>query len=295
MLWNLEKAELSTDEAERARLMTIAIVGGGATGVELSGAFADLIHRSLRTNFRRIDTSKLRVVLIEGSARVLEAFDEDQSEYARQRLKTLGVEVWTGMRVDEVREGALHFTDGTLLEARAIIWAAGVEAQPLTALLGVPLADRGGRLCPLADLSLPGLPDIFVAGDLVRMKDCDDKPVPGVAPAATQMGHHVAKLLKEEKRLEGTRHADRKHDLRPRFRYFDKGIMAIIGKNYAVVKAGKMKLRGLLAWAAWLFIHIAFLIGFRNRLAVLLGWAFAYLKDNPQARIIVHPQGSRIR
>lgn len=295
VLSNLEKAELTTDEAERTRLMTIAIVGGGPTGVELSGAFADLIHRSLRTNFRRIDTSKLRVVLIEGSARVLEAFDEDQSEYARQRLKSLGVEVWTGMRVDEVREGALHFTDGTQLEARAIIWAAGVEAQPLTAMLGVPLADRGGRLAPLADLSLPGLPDIFVAGDLVRMKDADDKPVPGVAPAATQMGRHVAKLLKEEKRLEGTRFADRKHELRPRFRYFDKGIMAIIGKNFAVVKAGRMKLRGLLAWAAWLFIHIAFLIGFRNRLAVLLGWAFAYLKDNPQARIIVHPSGTRVR
>ena len=291
VLSNLEKAELATDEAERARLMTIAIVGGGPTGVELSGAFADLIHRSLRTNFRRIDTSKLRVVLIEGSARVLEAFDEDQSEYARQRLKSLGVEVWTGMRVDEVRDGALHFTDGTLLESRAIIWAAGVEAQPLTALLGVPLADRGGRLTPLADLSLPGLPDVFVAGDLVRMKDVDDKPVPGVAPAATQMGRHVAKLLKEEKRLEQGRFADRKHELRPRFRYLDKGIMAIIGKNFAVVKSGGMKLRGLPAWFAWLFIHIAFLIGFRNRLAVLLGWAFAYLRDNPQARIIVHPQG----
>ena len=293
VLSNLERAELTTDEAERARLMTIAIVGGGPTGVELSGAFADLIHRSLRTNFRRIDTSRLRVVLIEGSERVLEAFDEDQSEYARQRLKTLGVEVWTGKRVDEVRAGALHFTDGSQLEARAIIWAAGVEAQPLTAQLGVPLADRGGRVAPLPDLSLPGLPDIFVAGDLVRMKDADDKPVPGVAPAASQMGRHVAKLLKEELRLEGTRHAGRKHDLRPRFRYLDKGIMAIIGKNHAVVKAGGLKMRGLLAWGAWLFIHIAFLIGFRNRLSVLLGWAFAYLRDNPEARIIVHPPGTR--
>ncbi len=293
VLSNLEQAELTTDEAERTRLMTVAIVGGGPTGVELSGAFADLIHRSLRTNFRRIDTSKLRVVLIEGSARVLEAFDEDQSEYARQRLKKLGVEVWTGMRVDDVRAGALHFTDGSLLESRAIIWAAGVEAQPLTALLGVPLADRGGRVTPLADLSLPGLPDIFVAGDLVRMNDRDDRPVPGVAPAATQMGRHVAKLLQEEKRLEGTRNAERKHQLRARFRYLDKGIMAIIGKNHAVVKAGKMKLRGLPAWFAWLFIHIAFLIGFRNRLSVLIGWAFAYLRDNPEARIIVHPPRTR--
>ena len=123
----------------------MAIVGGGPTGVELSGAFADLVHRSLRSNFRRIDTSKLRVVLIEGSARVLEAFDEDQSEYARQRLTEIGVEVWTGKRVDEVKKGGLHFTDGSALEAEAIIWAAGVEAQPLTAMLGVPLADRGGR------------------------------------------------------------------------------------------------------------------------------------------------------
>ncbi len=293
VLSNLEQAELISNEVERARLMTVAIVGGGPTGVELAGAFADLVHRSLRTNFRRIDTSKLRVVLIEGSERVLEAFDEDQSEYARQRLKTLGVEVWTGMRVEEVRSGEVHFTDGTMLESRAIIWAAGIEAQPLTALLGVPLADRAGRVTPQPDLSLPGLPDIFVAGDLVRMKDRDDQQVPGVAPAATQMGHHVAKLLKEERRLETTRHADRKHGLRPGFRYLDKGIMAVIGKNHAVVKAGGMRLQGLLAWFAWLFIHILFLIGFRNRLSVLLGWAFAYLIDNPEARIIVNPPAKR--
>jgi NADH:ubiquinone reductase (H+-translocating) len=281
VLQNLERAELCNDEAERTRLMTVAIVGGGPTGVELAGAFADLVHRSLKTNFRRIDTSKLRVVLIEGSARVLEAFDEDQSEYARQRLKTLGVEVWTGMRVDDVQHGRLHFTDGTQLEAEAIIWAAGVEANPLTAMLGVPLADRAGRVTPNADLSLPGFPDIFVAGDVVRMKDADDKPVPGLAPAASQMGRHVAKLLKAQA------------DGRPRdsFYYFDKGFMAIIGKNHAVVKAGKMRMQGFLAWCAWLFIHIAFLIGFRNRLSVLLGWAFAYLRDNPEARIIVHPPG----
>ncbi len=180
-----------------------------------------------------------------------------------------------------------------MLEAEAIIWAAGVEANPLTAMLGVPLADRAGRVTPLADLSLPGLPDIFVAGDLVRMKDTTDQPVPGLAPAASQMGRHVAKLLKEEKRLEGTRFADKKHDLRPKFRYLDKGFMAIIGKNHAVAKAGKMKMQGLLAWFAWLFIHIAFLIGFRNRLAVLLGWAFAYIRDNPQARVIVNPPAAK--
>lgn len=287
VLSNLERAELTDDEEERKHLMTIAIVGGGPTGVELSGAFADLIHRSLRTNYRRIDTSKLRVVLIEGSPRVLEAFDEDQSEYTRQRLKDIGVEVWTGMRVDDVQKGKLHFTDGTVLEAEAIIWAAGVEAQPLTAMLGVPLADRGGRVTPQPDLSLPGMPDIFVAGDIVRMKDGDDKPVPGLAPAATQMGRHVAKLLKREKTHPGSP--------RDSFYYFDKGFMAIIGKNHAVVKAGKLKMQGLLAWFAWLFIHIAFLIGFRNRLSVLLGWAFAYIRDNPEARIIVNPPGTQVR
>lgn len=289
VLSNLERAELITDEDEKQRLMTIAIVGGGPTGVELAGAFADLAHRCLKTNFRRIDTSKLRIVLIEAADRILAAFDEDQSEYARQHLTDIGVEVMTKAPVSDVQPSHLHFSDGSELNAGAIIWAAGVEAQPLTAKLGVPLADRGGRLTPNPDLSLPGLPHIFVAGDLVRMKDANDKPVPGVAPAATQMGRHIGKLLKEERRLEGTRFAERKHQLRANFRYLDKGIMAIIGKNHAVVKAGSMKLRGLIAWFAWLLIHIAFLIGFRNRLSVLLGWAFSYIRNNPVARIIVYP------
>jgi NADH:ubiquinone reductase (H+-translocating) len=282
VLANLEKAELSADESERRRLMTIAIVGGGPTGVELAGAFADLVHRSLRSDFRRIDTSRLRIVLIEGSERVLEAFDEDQSEYARLRLAKLGAEVWTGKRVDAIQPGLLHFTDDSELVCGAIIWGAGVEANPLTAMLGVPLADRGGRVRPEPDLSLPGLPHVFVAGDLVRMNDADNMPVPGVAPAASQMGCHVARQLQRE--------ADGK--TRVPFDYLDKGIMAIIGKNHAVVKSGGLRLRGFPAWCAWLFIHILFLIGFRNRLAVLLGWAFAYLHDNPQARIIVHPPGA---
>jgi NADH:ubiquinone reductase (H+-translocating) len=281
VLSNLECAELSDDQAVRRRLMTVAIVGGGPTGVELAGAFADLAHRSLRTNFRRIDTSQLRIVLIEGSDRVLEAFDEGQSAYARNRLTTLGVEVWTGKRVDAIQPGLLHFTDGSELVAGAVIWGAGVEASPLTALLGVPLADRAGRVCPQPDLSLPGLPHVFVAGDIVRMKDTDGQVVPGVAPAASQMGRHVARTLKREATGKS----------RMPFDYLDKGIMAIIGKNHAVVKSGALRLRGFTAWCAWLFIHIAFLIGFRNRLAVLLGWAFAYLRNNPQARIIVHPPG----
>ncbi|MES2438223.1 MAG: NAD(P)/FAD-dependent oxidoreductase [Verrucomicrobiota bacterium] len=279
VLSNLERAELTTDAAERGRLMTIAIVGGGPTGVELAGAFADLVHRSLRSNFRRIDTSTLRIILIEGSELILETFDPEQSLYARKRLEKLGVEIRNNTRVIDVRAGALDFKDGTSLEAAAIIWAAGVAASPLTASIRVPTG-RGGRITPNPDLSVPGHPDIFVAGDLVSMKDSEDKMVPGVAPAAVQMGTHIAKILM----------AQASGDLkRPPFRYFDKGMMAIIGKNYAVVKTGKFEMQGFIAWLAWLFVHIMFLIGFRNKLSVLLGWAYSYLVDTPEARIIVYP------
>lgn len=279
VLSNLEKAELTTDEAERNRLMTVAIVGGGPTGVELAGAFADLVHRSLRSNFRRIDTSSLRIILIEGSEHILEAFDPHQSLYARKRLEKLGVEVRNNTRVTDVRAGALDFKDGATLEAAAIIWAAGVAASPLTKSLGVPV-DRGGRITPNPDLSVPEHPDIFVAGDLVSMKDSEGKMVPGVAPAAVQMGSHIAKILKDQASGDSKR---------PAFRYFDKGIMAIIGKNYAVVKTDKFELQGFIAWMAWLFVHIMFLIGFRNKLSVLLGWAYSYVVNTPEARIIVYP------
>lgn len=288
ILSNLERAELTNDYAERERLMTIAIVGGGPTGVELAGACADLIHRSLKSNFRNIDTSKLRVILIENSPEILEHFTPAQSAYAKQRLQHLGVEVRNNTRVTDVQKGKLLFFDGTFLEAEAIVWAAGIAANPLTKQLGLE-TDRAGRITPNLDLSIPGQPDIFVAGDLVNMNDKDGKFVPGVAPAATQMGAHIAKVLKEELRLEKTSFADRKHGLRPLFRYTDKGMMAIIGKNAAVVKAGNITFNGFFAWIAWLLIHILFLIGFRNKLSVLLGWAYAYIVNKPEARIIVHP------
>lgn len=288
VLSSLEEAERTRDPKLRKRLMTVAIVGGGPTGVELSGAFVDLVHRSMKGEFRHIDTSDLRVVLIEGAPRLLTPFDEDQSAYARQRLEKLGVEIWTQRMVENVTSDRLEFKDGEVLEARNIIWAAGVEANRLTKDLGIELADRAGRITPEKDLSIPGQPDVFAVGDLVKMEDIDGRPVPGVAPAASQMGKHVATVLKEETRLEKTRFEDRKHSLRPGFRYFDKGLMAIIGKNAAVVKSGRMKLEGFPAWLAWLFIHILFLVGFRNRLAVLLGWAFAYIRNNPGVRVIVN-------
>lgn len=283
ILSNLELAERTNDEAERARLMTIAIVGGGPTGVELAGAFADLAHRSLRTNFRRIDTKNLRIILIQGSELILETYDHEQSLYARKRLEKLGVEVLNNTRVVDVHESTLEFKDGSNLKAAAIIWAAGVAASPLTACFGVQL-DRGGRITPLPDLSIPDHPDVFVAGDVVGMKDSEDKDVPGVAPAATQMGIHITKILIAE--------ATGSTAKRPAFCYHDKGMMAIIGKNYAVAKTNKLSLQGFVAWLAWLFIHIMFLVGFRNKLSVLLGWAYAYLVNTPEARIITYPPTS---
>ena len=281
VLTNLEKAEMSTDPAERQRLMTIAIVGGGPTGVELAGAFADLMNRSLRNNFRNIDTTVLRIVLIEGSERILEAYSQDQSAYARRRLEKLGVNVRCNTRVTDIQPQMLHFKEGEPLAAAAIIWAAGVAASSLTAQLTTP-TDRGGRIAPLPDLSVPGCPHAFVAGDLVSLLDAKQQPIPGIAPAAMQMGRHIAKIICKE--ISSRDPID--VAARPAFRYTDKGFMAIIGKNHAVVKSGGIELQGFIAWLMWLFIHILFLVGFRNKLAVLLGWAFAYLRDNPSARVV---------
>lgn len=277
VLANLESAEIGDHGNSFDRLMTVAIVGGGPTGVELAGAFADLAQQSLKSNFRHIDTSRLRIVLIEAGERLLSAYHPSQSDYARKRLEKLGVEVHTGTAVTSVRKGKLLFgNEGTALEAGSIIWAAGVAASPLTGCLGVPL-DRGGRITPEPDLSVPGHPAIFVAGDVVRLQKDDATPVPNVAPAAMQMGSHIAKNLRK--------------GARKPFRYLDKGIMAIIGKNHAVVRVGGLRINGYIAWLAWLFVHIAFLVGFRNKLAVILGWAWAYLVNNPEARIIVNPPG----
>ena len=279
VLANLELAELSEDEQQRELLMTIAIVGGGPTGVEMAGALADLARRSLQTNFRRIDTSKLRIVLIEAGERLLAPFHPSQSAYTRRRLERLGVEVRTASPVSAVESGKLIIGgdkagESTTIEAACIIWAAGVSASPLTEHLGVPL-DRAGRVTPEADLTVAGHPHIFVAGDVVRITDAKGNPVPNVAPAAIQMGTHIGTTI-----LRGER--------KP-FHYKDKGIMAIIGKNHAVVRTGGVEINGFIAWLAWLFVHIAFLVGFRNKISVLLGWAWAYLVNNPEARIIVYP------
>ena len=284
----LERAERSTDLEERKRLMTVGIVGGGPTGVELAGAFSDLVRRALKSDYRRIDVSEFRIVLIQSGERLLKPFAEDHSQYTLERLRELGVEVILGPRVDDVKERYLHLNDGREIHAETLIWAAGVAASPLTESLDCP-RDRGGRIEVEPSLSVPGHPNIFAAGDLVNLTDPDGQVVPGLAPAAMQMGKHVAKVLKEDLRLKTTRYADRHLDFRPAYRYRDKGIMAIIGKNAAVAQAKNLKLKGFPAWLAWLFIHLAFLVGFRNKLAVLLSWAFSYLFDKPAARVFSIP------
>lgn len=273
----LERAELTDDPEERKRLMTIAIVGAGPTGVELAGAYSDLARRALLANYRRLDISQLRVLLIQSGDRVLKPFDEDQSEYTQKRLEKLGVEIILGHRVTDVEEKTLLFDEIEPIHAETIIWAAGVAASSLTRKLGVE-TDRGGRISPLADLSVPGHQEIFVAGDVTAHTDAKGKQVPGLAPAASQMGEYIAQRIKQLASAPG------EHPCEP-FVYKDKGIMAIIGKNAAIVKLGSLKLRGLIAWLAWLFIHLLFLIGFRNKLSVLLSWAWAYVKDKPGARV----------
>lgn len=277
VLKNLEKAELCDDEDARRRLMTIAIVGGGPTGVELSGAFVELIQRSMKRNFRRIDTSQLKVILIEAGPRLLPPYEEESSAYTQKRLEKLGVEVLTSTMVTDIQAGKVITKDSTI-EAGTILWAAGVQAEGIVAKLPVE-ANRAGKVTPELSLNLPGHRDIFVAGDVTFMKDAKGVPVPGVAPAASQMGRFIGKLLVKEA-IPGEENAER-----PGFVYWDKGAMAIVGRSHAVVEFGKIQLKGFVAWLAWLFIHILFLVDFRSKLSVFIHWLWNYVTDTPGVRV----------
>ncbi len=281
----LERAELTDDLEERKRLMTIGIVGGGPTGIELAGAYSDLARRALKTNFRRLNINDLRVVVVQSGDRILKPFDVDQSEYAKARLEKSGVEVVLGHRVTGVEKHTLLFDNREPIKAETLIWAAGVTASPLTKMLGVE-TDRGGRVETKPDLSITDHAHIFLAGDVTNHSDAKGVSVPGLAPAASQMGSYIGD------RIITLSSAPGEHIVEP-FIYLDKGMMAIIGKSAAVVKLGSIKMRGLLAWIAWLVIHLLFLIGFRNKLSVLLQWAWAYIKDKPGARVFTARSSQR--
>jgi NADH:ubiquinone reductase (H+-translocating) len=278
ILLAFEMAEKANHAAGLERWMTIVVVGGGPTGVELAGAFAELTRIVLHKDFKRIDPSHARVVMIEAGPRVLAQFSPELSASAERQLKALGVEVRTATRVKSIGKGRVDLESGEIILAENIIWAAGVAASPLTQTLGVEL-DRAGRVKVNPDLSLPGHPEAFAIGDMALVLEEDGKPTPGVSPAAMQMAKHVARLIENELEQDGK-------SRRPPFRYRDKGSMATIGRSAAVAKMGRFEFSGFLAWLAWLGVHLIFLIGFRNKAAVLLQWTYSYLTYKRGARII---------
>ena len=274
-----ERAEAESDPDARRALLTFAIVGGGPTGVELAGTLAEIARHTLKREFRRIDPRETRVLLLEAGPRVLASFPESLSTKARAQLEKLGVEVRAGTPLRAIDDDGVLLGDERIA-ARTVLWAAGVAASPLARSLGVEL-DRSGRVPVSPDLRAPGFDNIYVAGDLASLLQ-DGKPVPGVAPAAKQMGAHVAHAIRA--RLAG-RDA-------PAFRYRDYGNLATIGRMAAVVHLGKLKLSGAPAWWFWLLAHVFFLIGFRNRLVVMLNWTWAYWTYQRAARIILGRDGT---
>lgn len=286
ILLAFERAEIEPDEQKRRELMTIVVVGGGPTGVELAGTFAELARTVLVRDFDRIDPTRAKVILIEGGDRVLGNFPPDLSASALRQLNKLGVDVRTGMRVQDIREGEVQLSTGEVLRAANVIWGAGVAATPLTKLLGAE-TDRGGRVKVLPDLSVPGHPEVFALGDMVSLVDKNGVTVPGVSPAAIQMGEHAVKLIARELQESRRGWAEREA-----FAYWDKGSMATIGRSKAVAQVGKWHFSGYPAWLAWLFVHLVFLVGFRNRLSVFFQWLYSYFTYKRGARIITGMQGT---
>jgi NADH:ubiquinone reductase (H+-translocating) len=272
---------LSFELAERQALsgageepLNFVVVGGGPTGVELAGMLAEIARHVLANEFHSIDPSRARIILLEGGPRVLPAFPEDLSRSAEEQLRHLGVDVRTNALVTQIRPGDVHIGD-TRITASVVLWAAGVAASPLGRKLGAN-CDRAGRVMVQPDLTIPGHPEVFVIGDLAFLKNEHGQPLPGLAPVALQEGKYVAKMIRHD--LEGK--------AREPFHYWDKGTLATIGRNAAIAQIGKIHISGFVAWLAWLFIHIFFLIGFRNRLLVFIQWFWSYATYERSARLI---------
>ncbi len=283
ILFALEMAEREINPELRAALLNFVIVGGGPTGVELAGTIAELVHEHLRKDFHNLDTQRARVILIEAGSRILSGFTENLARYAHHALERLGVEVELGKPVSECNATGVVF-GGRRLAASVILWAAGIQASPAADWLEAPV-DYARRIKVEPDLTLPGHPDIFIIGDTAIINAWHGKPVPGIGPAAKQQGRHVALTIR--KRLGG--------DTTPRqFRYSHAGSLATIGKRAAIIDFGWLKLRGWFAWWMWGLVHIYFLIGVRNRLAVALSWLWIYTTGDRSARLITRDQtGSR--
>ena len=275
ILLAFEFAEKTDDPEARAAAMNFVVIGGGPTGVEMAGAIAEIARETLAKDFRHIDPSTARVILVEGDKRVLSAYPEDLSLSALRQLQELGVEVITGSHATNLTENGLEVA-GKIIPCRVKIWAAGNVASFVGKTLGVPV-DRAGRVIVQDDLTIPGHPEVQVIGDLANFTATKDgKPLPGISPVAIQQGRHAAKNILHM--ITGARPQ--------RFYYWDKGSMATIGRNRAVADLNFIHFSGLLAWLAWLFVHVLYLVGFRNRIAVLFQWAWAYVTFNKGARLI---------
>jgi NADH:ubiquinone reductase (H+-translocating) len=285
VLLAFELAERQVATGESANPLNFVVVGAGPTGVELAGTLAEICRHALAHEFRSIDPTMAHILLLEGGPRVLPAYAEDLSRSAQQQLQRLGVQVRTSTMVTKLEAGLVQFGD-TRLPAAVILWAAGVAASDLGKKLGAPV-DRAGRVQVQPDLSLPGHPEVFVIGDLAALKDAHGKMLPGVAPVAIQQGQFVAKVIHEEmEHRRSKRRSQDGHVARPQFHYWDKGSLATIGRAAAVAEFGRIHVSGFIAWLSWLFVHIFFLIGFRNRVLVLIQWAWSYVTYERGARLI---------
>jgi NADH:ubiquinone reductase (H+-translocating) len=274
-----ERAELTDDDDARRRLLTFVVVGGGATGVEMAGAIAEVARQTLANDFRRIDPRSAHIILVEAGPRLLPSFPANQADYVRTVLTKAGVEVKTDTRVTGCDARGVDLDSGRL-DAATTIWAAGVVASPAATWLNAE-ADRAGRIKVRPDLSVPGHPDIFVIGDTATITDANGRPVPGIAPAAKQMGQYVGKSI--AKRIAGQAAPGP-------FRYLHLGELATIGRRAAVVKFGWLELRGFIGWLFWSVVHIYFLIGIRNRFIVAFSWLWSYLTFQRGARLITRPE-----
>lgn len=270
-----EEAEHEKDPVKQKQLLTFVVIGGGPTGVELAGSLAELSRHSLARDFRRINPKSARVMLLEGLPRVLPPFVEELSAKAQEQLKNIGVEVRTGVKVIDIDERGVHVEGGEIIPSSTVMWCAGVSAVPLTKTLNVEL-DRGGRVVVEPDLTIPGFKNAFAIGDLANFAHQGEKPLPGLAPVAMQMGAAAAGAIVDDLA---------KRPRRP-FHYHDKGTMATIGRSAAVADLGKLKMSGLSAWLAWLLIHILMLIGFRNRLIVFMNWVWSFFTYDRGSRLI---------
>lgn len=274
ILMSFEKAERCDSISEAKKYLNFVIIGGGPTGVEMAGAIAEIAYQTMLKNFRRIDTTKTKIYLIEGSSHILPVYPEKLAQKAQKYLEQFGVQVITGKRVVGINEEGVS-VEGLFIPATNVLWAAGNQAAPVLKTLNVP-TDKQGRILVEPDLTVPNHPEIFVIGDSACALDKKGVPLPALAPVAVQQGRYVAQVLR--KKLPKNQ--------RPPFIYFDKGTMATIGKTKAIGMFGKIQFSGFIAWLGWSFVHILYLINFRNRIVVLLQWLFSYFGSQRGARLI---------